>query len=268
MCKKSMLGIKKVTLHNQKIDTFDYCGGGNGDTPSINNEIFLDVNMEYGYWASSGSNGRDVDNGGTELWQLVSFRFGAFNNWIAMTAVSSFQGYILPVRSSPNDIDEKISALFSKQLEPYRQEQNAIAAKEKAQADREAEQQRKAKAETEKQRQAEERIFNSVLSSKDPQAMYLGAGKYQRNGESWKAQQIYERLVDRFPSSPFAVKASDQLSENKRVNEASNAVQSAVDNASQNARELSYQQCKNEETACYSRTNGKGNCYRGCNNLR
>jgi hypothetical protein len=44
-----------------------------------------------------------------------------------------------------------------------------------------------------------------------PQAMYLQAGKLERHGEMAKARETYERLIDQFPASEFAVKANDRL---------------------------------------------------------
>lgn len=46
-----------------------------------------------------------------------------------------------------------------------------------------------------------------------PQALYLQAGKLERQGESGKAKAVYETIIDRFPTSEFAVKANDRLLE-------------------------------------------------------
>lgn len=73
---------------------------------------------------------------------------------------------------------------------------------------------------------AEENRFQSVLNSKDPQAMYLAAGTYDRNGDRSKASAIYESIISRFSSSLWAVKASDQLSGNNAATRASQTNQS------------------------------------------
>ena len=43
------------------------------------------------------------------------------------------------------------------------------------------------------------------------QAIYLQAGKLERQGQQTKARELYETLIDRFPVSEFAVKANDRL---------------------------------------------------------
>lgn len=56
------------------------------------------------------------------------------------------------------------------------------------------------------------------LLAQGPQGLYLQAGRAQRdgggariNGEYFSAKQMYDLIVDNFPRSEFAVKASDQL---------------------------------------------------------
>jgi len=43
------------------------------------------------------------------------------------------------------------------------------------------------------------------------QSLYLQAGKQERQGETAKARETYELIIDRFPDSDFAVKANDRL---------------------------------------------------------
>lgn len=54
-------------------------------------------------------------------------------------------------------------------------------------------------------------IRDKALFEGTPQDMYLRAGNFSRNGDSDKARKIYQHLVQRHSSSPFAVRASDQL---------------------------------------------------------
>lgn len=84
---------------------------------------------------------------------------------------------------------------------------------------------------------AEERALQAVLNRKDPQSMYLAAGKYDRDGESSKANQVYERLISRFPSSQWAIKANDQLLQNKRLDSANSARTKEMDKISGQCRE-------------------------------
>lgn len=133
--------------------------------------------------------------------------------------------------------------------------------------------------EIEKQRRAEQAIaqknyeqqqkkeldnYNKFLNNSDAQTLYLAAGKYARDGYSSKANEIYNKIIARFPDSVFAVKASDQLSATSRNERA----QDAMNSATREAGRIAYESCKTQETACYSRTNGKGNCYRNCDSLR
>lgn len=113
-------------------------------------------------------------------------------------------------------------------------------------------------------REAEERNFNALLTDGDPQKMYLAAGTLNRNGDSYKAKRVYEAIINRFPDSPFAVKASDQLSASHNAD----AIRSSAAKADSDARYRAYQQCKEEMDACYLRTKGKGQCYRDCNSLQ
>lgn len=127
---------------------------------------------------------------------------------------------------------------------------------------REAEERRVAEAEAAKRRAAEERVLNAALQAKDPQAMYLAAGKYEREGDSYRARQVYEGLIERFPNSQWAVKANDQLLQNQRVD----AVNSTTRRANAEAGERAYKACRIAMDTCYSQ-NGN-NCYRDCNALR
>jgi hypothetical protein len=51
----------------------------------------------------------------------------------------------------------------------------------------------------------------AVTGGDTPQAIYLQAGKLERQDQPAKAKELYETLIDRFPASEFAVKANDRL---------------------------------------------------------
>ncbi|HJV36881.1 hypothetical protein [Geomonas sp.] len=59
----------------------------------------------------------------------------------------------------------------------------------------------------------------SALASEAPappenaQSLYLQAGKAERQGHTAKAQELYEAIIDRYPTSELAVKANDRLLE-------------------------------------------------------
>src|SRR5690242_8305103 len=46
-----------------------------------------------------------------------------------------------------------------------------------------------------------------------PQALYLQAGMMERQGNVVRAKELYENLIERYPTSDFAVKANDRLLE-------------------------------------------------------
>lgn len=135
---------------------------------------------------------------------------------------------------------------------------------------------------TEFDRQEEARVpeyaeyykFQRVLDGSDPQKMYLAAGTYVRSGDEAKAKQIYEAIIERFPDSDFAVKANDQLLAGKRAGDVQKARDDAAreqdrmtDQINRDARSRAYNACKEEMNACFTRTNGKGQCYRNCDSL-
>jgi hypothetical protein len=148
-------------------------------------------------------------------------------------------------------------------LEQQRDHKQAQARRERdAREAKEAAERKQADAEAAKRQQIEERAFNSAMGAKDPQAMYMAAGKYDREGESGKATMVYERLIARFGSSPWAVKANDQLLQNQRVN----AVNSSNRRSSEAAGERAVNACRSEVSACYDR--GGKDCARSCESLR
>lgn len=110
---------------------------------------------------------------------------------------------------------------------------------------------------------ARKKAWAAELNNKNPQAMYLKAGSLMRKGDSAKATELYEAIIDHHAGSVWAVKASDQLDQNRRENSA----RESISNANSDAAQRAYRQCKIEMDSCYSRTNGKGNCYRDCSSL-
>jgi hypothetical protein len=66
------------------------------------------------------------------------------------------------------------------------------------------------------------------------QSLYLQAGKAQRSGSvdvdgtNFYASELYELLIDKFPSSDFAVKAADQLNAMDRSQRQASATRDAA----------------------------------------
>ncbi len=107
-----------------------------------------------------------------------------------------------------------------------------------------------------------------------PRGLYLEAGKAQRNGSvtfvntRFGANELYELIVEKFADSEYAVKATDQLTAMSRSSREQSSAQSAAQQSDFNARQRAYEACKIEMDSCFSRTGGKGNCYRDCERLR
>jgi Protein of unknown function (DUF1566) len=68
-----------------------------------------------------------------------------------------------------------------------------------------------------------EKKFGAVLKYSDPQLMYLAAVKYESSDETGRAKDIYLKIIDRFSSSPIAIKAADRLTSIQSVERASQA---------------------------------------------
>lgn len=132
------------------------------------------------------------------------------------------------------------------------------------------------RAEEHAKREAEERLTQAnrakaikQLLALGARGLYVEAGKAQRNGAQtivntrFDAAELYEMIVNKFPDSEYAVKATDQLTAMSR----SSSERAAAEQANSSARQRAYNACKIEVNSCYSRTNGKGNCYRDCDSL-
>jgi hypothetical protein len=53
----------------------------------------------------------------------------------------------------------------------------------------------------------------AASAGETPQSLYLQAGKAERQAQQGKAKELYEALIDRYPTSELAVKANDRLLE-------------------------------------------------------
>ncbi len=98
-----------------------------------------------------------------------------------------------------------------------------------------------------------ENKYSAVLSSKDPQSMYLAAIKYENNGERGRAKKIYLTIMDNFEKSPMALKAADRLaalSDVEAVESSNRANQRAIKDAANQKLSNSRQECENSKKAC------------------
>ncbi len=170
-----------------------------------------------------------------------------------------------------------------------------VAAREAEERQQHEEEERKQRQqrEEENQQREDERKFKTTLAGKNPQALYLAAGTYFRNGESGRASALYESIIERFPTSDWAVKANDQLNASKRVgdsNSAANARQAQAakqaqdlenqarqrdfdrQRASEEANRVQQSQCYSRKSSCEStcsrlQGNAYSSCKRSCNSI-
>lgn len=115
--------------------------------------------------------------------------------------------------------------------------------------------------------------FARARNAKDPQAMYLAASRYESDGERSRAKTLYRLIVDKFETSPIALKAADRLTRLADVEAVETSNSNAayqVQRSQDDARKSNYQQCMNEYSACQSRCDSLGSsssrssCRSGC----
>lgn len=117
-----------------------------------------------------------------------------------------------------------------------------------------------------------ERTLNSHLASKNPQSMYLAAGQYERDGNTYYAKKVYNSLIHKFPNSQWSIKANDRLLNIKSDSDASNR-QSEFESNRRYEREKDAQSCRNRKSSCWSSCSDikdytrRSNCQSGCQSI-
>lgn len=114
-----------------------------------------------------------------------------------------------------------------------------------------------------------EAAFAKAKNSRDPQAIYVAASRYESNGERERARTLYRQIVNNFRSHPVAQKAADRLTRLADV-EAVESSNREVQRSLQEAQEAAYRQCIAKFGACIEgcdaikdatyRTRCKGSC--------
>lgn len=138
----------------------------------------------------------------------------------------------------------------------------------------------------------DDRSYYNAINNKDPQKMYIAAGKYESNGERSRAKKIYLSIMDRFPKHALAIKSTDRLtalrdveavedsnrnaaeavkrSNERAVERAEAASRNAADaasRASSDARDLSKKACQDRQFACWrgcEQSRDSWSCKQGC----
>ncbi len=229
---------------------------GNFSKPTIMTVAFPDTSGIY--WSSSPTVGKSRD-----AW-YVDFGYGSVAN---INYYYNNAHYSVRLVRANELLESEATLEFPFDVDEAKRIADAKRAKEERIAEiKRQEDERKAKA----QRAAAER---SLLAS-GAQALYLQAGKAQRSGSvsvggvSFSASELYEMIVEKFPASEYAVKATDQLTAMTRSDREQSAARSAAEMTDFNSKQRAYEACRVEMNGCYARTNGKGNCYRDCERLR
>lgn len=197
---------EKVNLKDGGADISSICQLSTIDFSTINLVAFPATRGTY-YWSSSPV----VGSSGSAWYVRFYDGYVAYGSGI----------HVRLVRASQLSGSEAASD-FTIQLESAKVALNRIQ-QEKADAARRAEEERQA---AERRADEAKRSAIAALVKKGPQQLYLLAGQSQRgqsveiNGHGFGATTLYELIIEKFPSSEFAVKATDQLSAMGRAKDA------------------------------------------------
>lgn len=122
--------------------------------------------------------------------------------------------------------------------------------------------------EEERRTKAQRAAAERSLAALGPQALYLQAGKAQRNGSieqggvNFYASELYELIVEKFPKSEFAVKATDQLNALDRTERQGQAARQAAERQAEALRDADRN--ASNRAACFSEVNS---CVAKCRSL-
>lgn len=219
----------------------------------------------YDFWTSTPV--KSQTGQGMSQWSIFFESGGLF----PLEVSSGKKAAVLMVRpSGMRTAKEFADAGFTRTIETAaEQEVNNRKRMEQVLAERAVEKERQAAADSANAAQKRQGVLNGILNG-GPQFIYLQAGKAERSGglqtqgEYFSAKELYEALIDRYPGSPFAAKANDQLLAIDREYKARTMLED--DRYAQGRR--AYEACRIEVDSCNQRTNYKGNCWRDCDKLR
>lgn len=196
--------------------------------PTIDTNVFPSTPVEV-FWSASPYSG-DTNLAWSVFFYggslIKYYRNGSNNVRLARpnTLSSSDAALVFPNKySSIQEEQEKQRKEAALKAEQERRAAEIKAEKERREAEIKAEKEhRAAELKADKERRAAEAARASSLKKligSGAKSMYLQAGKAQRsggsisvNGISFSASELYELIIDKFPSSDYAVKATDQLS--------------------------------------------------------
>ena len=242
---RQLLTIIECSTGYQSVDIGD--GGGNASEcrenssrPTLDSFVFPNIGVEA-YWSTTPIQG-------TRGSWVFNFYRGT-TGWAHSNATDH------PVRFVRVDIlsREQSKLFFSVDL-----------AQERIVADRRSVLEREAK---ERKEKGDRTTAQSKLIAKGAQALYLDAGRAQRNGGenvlfgvTFSAIELYELIVERFPSTEFAVKSMDQLTSMQGASSMRRAIQDSTSRAADAQRQADANasaraQCFSQVRACEGKCN-------------
>lgn len=239
---------------------------GRYSRPTIDTTAFPEKSTIHGYekyWSSSPY----ADGRGSSAWYFnpengevyMNFKYVPYSVRLVRANLSSSSEAEVDFASSVDEI-KRISEEKRQQeqriAEAARQEEQRIAEAKRQEEERIAETKRQAE---ERRAKAQRTAAERSLIAGGAQDLYLKAGKAQRGGSltvggvSFYASELYEMVVEKFPKSEYAVKASDQLNAMDRAERQSSAVREAASRSAQAQREAD--QNASNRAACFSQVN-------------
>jgi hypothetical protein len=209
---------------------------GNGSQPTINTAAFPNTLLNIDYWSSS------PYVGNSNLAWLVNFSNGYVYN-----GSRDNDSYVRLVRASQS-LGDAVALEF---VTPLEKDTFIIAVK-------------KAEAKAEEERRIAQAARASAIKkmvSEGAAPLYLKAGKAQRNGSitvndvDFNAEFLYELIIDKFPNSEYAIKATDQLNAQQRTEKQADAVRQQADavrdaNNAASSRAACFSQVRQCEARC------------------
>ncbi len=120
-----------------------------------------------------------------------------------------------------------------------------------------------------------ERRYRALEQAQNPQEIYLGAVKFESDGERSRAKSLYELIMEKFSANPIALKAADRLAalvDVEAINRSNASKEQAVRDANQAAerRQAEFERNRSAEKidasqSCSSRISS---CNNSCDPIR
>jgi hypothetical protein len=247
------------------------CGEGS-TTPSIDKGAFPNTVVGR-YWSSTiyvghynGGNGWTVNFNDGDVDYNHRDRGSYYVRLVRANQVLDGESVLGFNRQAPTNAEFEADAVAAK----TRRNEEAAAAKVKRDAEETTAKLKRDAEEAASARKAQAAKAAAIRSliAQGSQSVYLQAGKAQRSGGidvsgvSFSADDLYELIVDKFPNSEYAVKATDQLNAMDRSQRQTNATRDAAAASERAANaQLDADRNSSNRAACFSQVRS---CEAGC----